>query len=463
MSDYENFIASKRLTLPESGFDAGPANPLTFDYQSAVIRWGLRKGRAGIFLDTGMGKTLVQLDMADAVCCREQRPVLLLTPLAVASQTKREAEKFGVRAPVQIVADQSQVSGPGIYLTNYQKLHKFDAAAFVMVALDEGSILKSLDGKTRTQCIEMLSLTPYRFVFTATPSPNDVMEIGNYAEFLGVMSRTEMLAMFFTHDGGDTSKWRLKGHAREKFFEWLASWCVMARNPADLGYDGSRFELPGLVVTEHVIEAGVPAGSLFQSDARTLNDQRAARRETLAERVDRVASLANAHDQPCVVWCELNEESTAATKSINGAVEVTGSMTDEQKESALERFATGEARVIVTKASIAGFGLNWQHCAEQIFIGVTHSFEQYYQCVRRCWRFGQTRPVNVHLVMSDREGAVLKNLQRKQTEHERLVSGVVEAMSYASRNELRQLRGREAYQPATAIQLPAFLQENTHV
>lgn len=461
--DYQQFIDSKRVSIPDAGFLVERCNRNSFDYQQAVTRWGLRKGRAGIFLDTGLGKTLVQLDIADLVCCREQRPVLLLTPLAVASQTKREAEKFGIVSPVRIVSEQSEVGGAGIYLTNYQKLHKFDASAFVMVGLDEGSILKSLTGKIRTRAIEMFAQTPYRFVFTATPSPNDVMEIGNYAEFLGVMTREEMLAMFFVHDGGDTSKWRLKGHARAKFFEWLASWCVMARNPADLGYDGSRFVLPALHVHEHVVESGVPHGLMFQADAVTLADQRQARRDSLQGRVDMLAGIVNSHDQPAVVWCELNDESTAATEAIRGAVEVTGSMTDDEKESALDRFASGDARVIVTKPSIAGFGLNWQHCSEQAFLGVSHSFEQTYQAIRRCWRFGQRRPVNVHMILSDREGAVRANLQRKQGEHERLVSGVVEAMSLASRDELQQLRGRESYRPAQRIQLPSFLGEREHV
>lgn len=461
--DYRSFLASKRLTAPSTGFpDVTPdsLNPLLFDWQRAIVAWALRRGRAGIFPDTGLGKTAMQLVIADEVCRRTGMNALILAPLAVGRQTMMEASKFAITTPVRVTSSQDFVQPGTITITNYEKLHRFDPAAFACVALDEGSILKSYDGKTRDQLIEAFQATPYRFVFTATPSPNDIMEVGSYCEFLGIMSRSEMLATFFTHDGGDTSKWRLKRHAEQRFFEWMASWAVMLRTPSDIGYSDDGYILPELRIHEHIVETGkIPAGYLFQVEAKTLADQRQARRDTIDERADLLAELANADPaEPWVAWCNLNDESTAAKQRVQGAVEVRGSQKDYEKEQALIDFTDGTKRAIVTKPEIAGFGLNWQHCSKMAFLGLSHSYEQFYQAIRRIYRFGQQRPCDVHVIVSDRDGAVIQNIQRKQAEAERLVTGMVAAMGDLTRAEIgAAVNERIEYRAEEKIVLPEWL------
>lgn len=412
---YQEFLQKKIISHAPCGFAVERANlsAQLFDHQRDIVAWSLKRGKAAIFADCGLGKTLMQLEWARHVAAHTGGRVLILTPLAVAEQTKAEAARFGIDATVS----RDGTAHAPITITNYQSLHKFSAADFAGVVIDESSILKSFTGKVRTQCIEMFAKTPYKLACTATPSPNDHTELGNHAEFLGVMSRTEMLATFFVHDGGETQTWRLKGHAESEFWRWVCSWAVMIRKPSDLGYSDDNYSLPTLSIESHEIASGiVKAGRLFTDEATDLETQRKARRATLDARCARVAALANASAEPWLVWCELNDEGDALTAAINGAVQVSGSDDDEAKTERMLGFASGKYRVLVTKPKIAGFGMNWQHCANVAFVGVTHSYEQFYQAVRRCWRFGQSRPVTAHVVVTDIEAAVARNVARKDKE-----------------------------------------------
>ncbi len=418
-SSYEEFIAAKRPRDGMHGIDVprSDLNSNLFEYQRDVVRWGLLKGRCAWFTDTGTGKTLMQLEWASQVHRHTGGNVLVLCPLAVAQQTVREAVKFAIETPVNYQSAQIHVV-EGITVTNYDKLHLFDPSKFVAVVLDESSILKSFDSKTRERLIESFQDTPYRLACTATPAPNDHMELGNHAEFLGVMSATQMLAMYFVHDGGETSKWRLKGHSNDVFWHWVASWSVMIQSPADLGYDASSHILPPLNIHETILELTqdevFDAGALFAVATRTLTGQRTAKRASLKDRVAACAEMVNASTEQWLIWCELNDESTALKKAIPGSVEVTGSDSEIAKEVRLFGFIDGEHRVLITKSKIAGFGLNLQNCHKMAFVGVTHSYESWYQSIRRCWRYGQKSPVDVHLFASESEYAIIKNLQRKQ-------------------------------------------------
>ena len=408
------FIAGKRSRVPDSGFEPDELNPMLFEYQRDIVRWACVKGKAAIFADCGLGKTPMQLEWARQVCLHsgEGAKVLILAPLAVAKQTWYEGAKFGIE--VNRCRSQADVK-PGVNVTNYEMLHAFDPSAFVGVVLDESSILKSYTGKVRNMIIESFSSTPYKLACTATPSPNDHMELGNHSEFVGAMDRTEMLAMFFVHDGGDTSKWRLKGHARNAFWDFVSSWAVMLRNPSDMGYEMEGFDLPRLNEQVHVIDSGIEDDTrLFAVEAEGLLEQQRARKATVEKRVSMAASLVNSSVKPWIVWCDRNDESEMLSKSIPDAVEVRGSDSPEWKEEAMIGFAEGKYRVIVTKPSICGFGMNWQHCADMCFVGLSHSYEQYYQAIRRCYRFGQTQEVNAHIIVSDIEQSVVRNVMRKK-------------------------------------------------
>ena len=425
MSAYADFLERKRIDFTASGFEPKSLHPALFDFERDIVRWACRKGRACIFADCGLGKTAMQLEWARLVSEHSSGDVLILAPLAVAEQTHREGAKFDV--PVTVCRSQADVR-PGVNITNYEMLEHFDPAHFAGVVLDESSILKSYSGKTRNLIIDSFAATPYKLACTATPSPNDHMELGNHAEFMGVMSRTEMLAMFFIHDGGETAKWRLKGHGAEKFWEWVASWAVLMRSPADLGYDAGGFDLPPLNVETHIIASGAQDTSgerLFAVAATGLLDQQRARNASLASRVGAIAEMVNATDEPWVVWCDLNAESAALAQAIPDAVEVTGSDTQAYKVDALLGFAEGRYRVLVSKPSICGFGMNWQHCARIAFCGLSHSYEQFYQATRRCWRFGQKRPVDVHVVVSDMEAPIVANVMRKESDAVKMAEGMV--------------------------------------
>lgn len=426
MTAYAEFIASKTRAHGDVGFDGEPSS-LLYPFQQEIVDWSLRKGRAAIFADCGLGKTPMQLDWARNVHERTGGNVLILAPLAVSSQTAREGDKFDVQ--VTVCRDAHDIR-PGVNVCNYERLHRVADHPWAGVVLDESSILKAFDGKTRTMLTEWAQQIPLRLCCTATPSPNDHEELGGHSEFLGLFPRRVMLAEFFVNDGIEAGHWRLKGHAGGRYWKWIASWARALRSPADMGYPDDGFALPPLHVDTISVDAdAVSDDRLFAVPVATMQERREARRESISERVDIVADLVNESSDPWVVWCDLNAESDALRKAIPDAVEVRGSDTPEDKESALLAFTNGDARVIVTKPSIAGWGLNWQHCAHVAFAGLSDSYEQYYQAVRRCWRFGQTRPVEVVIVASNREHAVLENVRRKERQAQHMFAEIVEAMN----------------------------------
>lgn len=445
MTAYERFLAEKRFSAPNSGMATIPAlNPLMFPHQRDVTTWALRLGRAAAFLGTGMGKSLIELEWARVVANESGSPVLLLAPLAVAHQLIQEGEKFGIKSVYQ----KSGRPSDSIVITNYERMDGFDPAHFSGVALDESSILKSFDGKTRSALIESFSRTPYKLCGTATPAPNDHMELGNHAEFLGVMTATEMLSMFFVHDGGETQKWRLKGHARSEFWKWVCSWAVNMRKPSDVGYDDGPFVLPPLIYHEHIVDVNTPSdGMLFAMPAQSLSERIGARRSTVDARVSKCAAIVAAEpEEKWIIWTNLNRESEALAAAIPESTELTGSDDPEDKTWKSMEFAAGNIGKLVTKCSIAGFGMNYQVCSHQAFVGVNDSWEQFYQAIRRCWRFGQTRPVHAHIIAASTEGNVLDNLKRKEMEAEEMADEMVANMQELTRvNLMGTMRSESAY------------------
>jgi len=463
LAEYHQYITGKSRFDNGGGFEVvDPQWDHLFPFQADVLRWSLKRGRAAAFLDTGLGKTRLQTTFANEVVKHhgDDARFLIVAPLAVAQQTIADAATYGI--DVRYVRNQNDVQD-GISITNYEMLHAFDAPSFVGVALDESSILKNFDGKTRNALIEAFARTRYKLACTATPSPNDFTELGNHAEFLGVMSRVEMLSMYFIHDGsGTTAEWRLKGHARARFWQWVCGWGAMVRKPSDLGYPDDGYDLPPLLIQQHTIASTVEQaraqGKLFVEPAKGLNEQRSAKRATISDRVAMAAKLANSIDGQVLVWCELNDESSACTKAIKGAVEVKGSDTPEEKASRLSAFARGETRALITKTSIAGMGLNFQQSSNQIFVGATNSFEDFYQAARRQWRFGQTRPVVVDVIASELDGNVLDNLKRKQDEAERMGNEMAEFTRDIVRANVRGLvRDVAEYNPTQPMQLPTWM------
>lgn len=462
MTEYEKFIKSKLRMDIASGFDCDiPVGPL-FDFQAACVAWALKRGRAALFLDTGLGKTFCQATWAQKVVDHTGGDVIIVAPLCVAQQTVEEAAKIGIA--IKYCRDDSQVE-PGITITNYEMLEHFDLDSFAGVVLDESSILKNHSSKTREALVQSFRNTPYKLSCTATPSPNDYIELGNQADFLGVMNAQEMLATFFTHDGGDTSKWRLKGHGKVRFWEWMAGWSICIRNPSDLGFDGSAYDLPPLNIVEHVVSSGeLMDGQLFHVVAQSLSERREAKRNSMDDRVALAAKIANEATGAAIVWCHLNDESAALTAAIPDAVEVTGSMTIDQKSKNVLGFTHGERRVLVSKASICGSGMNWQHCDTMIFAGMNDSFEEFYQAVRRCWRFGQKRPVTVHIITAETEGAVKANIERKQRQANEMASQMVEYMRTITQRVIEGAKSNtETYNPTIAMIVPAWISNNAGV
>ena len=455
---YDQYIHRKLSTVPPTGIQSGFSVPGSlFPHQKALVAWALRRGRAAIFADTGLGKSRMQLAWSDAVTKHTGMRVLILAPLAVASQTVGEGAGIGIQ--VTLCRTGADVRD-GINITNYDRLHHFDASMFDGVVLDESSCIKHHDTKTLKTLLGAFKHTRFKLCATATPAPNDWTELGTHAEFLGVCTRQEMLAEYFTHDGGDTSVWRLKGHARHIFWSWVCQWGALVRKPSDLGFDDSAYALPPLHLHEHVVECDMPLnGMLFAAEAQTLSERRDARRKSMEDRVAECAAIVNAEsNESWVIWCELNAEGEALRKAIPGAVEIAGSDDPDTKEKRLAEFAAGHIRVLISKPSIAGFGLNWQHAARMGFVGVTDSFESYYQAVRRCWRFGQKRDVHVHLFSSSAEGAVLANLKRK----ERDAHAMAESLSAETRDAVMQavtgqIRQTNDYNASKRVAVPDFL------
>lgn len=442
---YQEFLDQKRLKVEPAGFDvADDALPGLFPFQRDIVRLAAKLGRFCIWADCGMGKTPMQLTWARLACDHTGGRVLILAPLAVSHQTVREAEKFGIDG-VAFAAHPSDTDAR-IVVTNYQKLPHFDPREFVGIVLDESSILKAVDGHTRTAILDAFAETPYRLACSATPAPNDYMELGNHAQFVGVMTREEMLAMFFVHDGGETSQWRLKGHAQDKFWEWVCTWAVTIRRPSDLGYEDGAFQLPALSMVDHVVHTPLEAitdehgqHGLFPTQALTLGDQRAVQRSSLGLRVAEAVALANQPGQ-WLVWCHLNDESAALAAQIHGAVEVAGGDSDEHKTRAMLDFQEGRIRVLVSKPSICGFGMNFQSCHQVIFVGLSHSYESFYQAIRRCWRFGQQHDVSAHVVYDWAEGAVVDNLRRKEVEAGEMAERMVSVMRANTMEQLQRVQ-----------------------
>ncbi len=429
MTDYATFLAAKQRVDRPTGFDAVDVNGKLFPFQQAIVKWACRRGRAAIFADCGLGKTGMQLEWARQVVAHTGGRVLILAPLAVAAQTKREAEKFGLSG-VGVVRSQAECESFAICVANYEMLAHFEPEQFAGVVLDESSIIKNFTGSLRNQIIEAFAATPFRLACTATPAPNDYMELGNHAEFVGSMTRVEMLSMFFCHDGGDTSQWRIKGHAERDFWKWVCSWSVMLRKPSDIGFADEGFALPPIQFFEHLVKADpLKAGVLFEVESPSLADRRNARRASIGDRVAKAAELANANGEQWLVWCDLNDESAALTAAIEGAVEVSGSDDPDHKERAMLDFAAGKIRVLVTKPKIAGFGMNFQSCRNMAFVGLSDSYEALYQSVRRCWRFGQAQEVRVHIITATTEGAVLDNVKRKERDAEEMAARMVANMA----------------------------------
>jgi hypothetical protein len=415
MVSYAKFIAAKRRAFVGTAVPYRHAGAHLYGFQRDLVAQALERGRSAVFADCGLGKTLIELDWGTNVPGR----VLLLAPIAVSYQIEREAKRFGYDARV------GDGTGPEkITLTNYEKLHRFDPSKFEAIILDESSILKSYDGKTRTRIVESFRDYRYKLAATATPAPNDFMELGNHAEFVGAMTRAEMLSMFFIHDGGSTQDWRLKGHAIRDFWRWVGSWASMIRAPSDMGYDDDGFKLPPLRINHEVVEAEFQHHALIPgATALDLNERRRARRASMEPRVARAAELTTSRGS-WLYWCDLNDESAAIAKAAD-AVEVKGSDTEAHKRASLIGFAEGNVKRLVTKPRIGGWGMNWQKCHRMAFVGLSDSYEAFYQSTRRCWRFGQEKPVTAYLIYSEHERAVIENVLAKEASHREMQDALV--------------------------------------
>ena len=433
--DYEAFVKNKRSSEVATGHKPGELNEHLFDFQHAIVSWAVRRGRAAIFADTGLGKTLMQLSWADEVASHTGGIVVILAPLAVSEQTIEQGKTFGI--DVKRIPHGEAPTEPGIWITNYERIDAIDFTELHGIVLDESSILKSHNGKTRTAIIESCQSVPYRLSCTATPSPNDFDELGNQCEFLGVMTRTEMLATYFVNDTGDTGTWRLKGWGASKFWEWMGTWSVVLRNPSDIGFDGSKYILPAPIYHEHVVETEQLGDELFARPAQTMLERRKAQRDSIEARCKALADVVNADkSEPWLIWTHLNDEAELLAELIPGAVNVQGSDSPESKTKNMMAFTHGELRVLISKPKICGYGMNWQHCARMAFVGLDDSFEKFYQAVRRCYRFGQTRSVVVHLFTAENEGQILDNIKRKEVQHHEMSANMIEHMKDIMNNEL---------------------------
>lgn len=434
--DYEQYLDAKRHQGADHGFAPVFMPEQAFDFQQSLIEWSVRKGRAAIFADCGLGKTLMELAWAENVQRKTGGNVLILTCLAVAAQMEQEAEKFGIAAKRSI---DGQPVGR-ITITNYERLHLFNQQDYAGVVCDESSILKNFQGARRGVITQFLRKRPYRLLATATAAPNDFIELGTSSEALGYLGYMDMLNKFFKNDlnnsasgrmRGEVIKWRLKGHAELPFWRWVTTWARACRKPSDLGFENRGFDLPDLIERQHTVYARTaPDGALFSLPAHGLQEQREERRRTIDERCERAADIANGTTEPVILWCHLNDEGNKLEKLIPDAVQVSGSHSDEIKEDRLLGFANGKHRVLITKPKIGAWGLNYQHCNRVVYFP-SHSFEQYYQSLRRCWRFGQKRAVEVDVIASEGEADVLKNLQRKALQAEEMFANLIAEMNNA--------------------------------
>ncbi len=452
MSDYTEFLEAKSQFDTDVGFEPVWMPDFLFDFQRHLTTWALRKGRGLILADCGLGKTPIQLVWAENVIRKTNKPVLVLTPLAVGPQTVREGVKFDIECGRSLDGKPQ----PNITIANYERLHYFDPDDYSGIVCDESSAIKHFSGSRQREVTEFMRTIPYRLLCTATAAPNDYIELGTSSEALGQLGRMDMLSTFFKNDENSNhpiwwgARWRFKQHAELMFWRWVCSWTRAARSPSDLGFDNGAFELPPLSVSETIVKASRPLeGMLFQLPAISLDEQRQERRETITERCEKAADMVD-HDRPAVVWCHLNDEADLIERLIPDAKQVAGRHSDEEKEDTFLAFSKGELRVLVTKPKIGAFGLNWQHCAHEVFFP-SHSFEQYYQGVRRCWRFGQESPVHVDIITTEGELGVLKNLQRKAEAANKMFDRIVAEMYNAAHIE------RSVARPDITTEVPSWL------
>ena len=454
---YEEFLRTKEQETIQAGFDVerSELNKNLFPFQADLVVWALKKGKAAIYADCGCGKTIIQLEFAHQVHRKVGGRSLIIAPLAVVGQTKKEGEKFGIPVTICRKPDDSQ---DGINIVNYEMLEHFNGGTFNCMVLDESSILKSFTSSTRNLIIDKFSRTPYKLLCSATPAPNDSSEHGNASEALGIMSRTEMLATYFIHDGSNTSAWRLKGYGEKKFWEWMATWAVCMRNPADLGYSNDGYDLPSLLIHKRIVKNKLRDYELVATRAETLAERREARKESMDDRVRVAQELVNSSDEQWIVWCDYNAESSALAKAIADSTEVVGSDSPEYKAQTAIDFADGKIRVLVSKGSIYGMGMNFQNCHNMIFCGISDSYEQFYQSIRRCWRYGQKHDVNVYIVTSEREMNVLENIERKQALMDTMQDNMIALMHDVTMSEIKHTtRITTEYKPMIDFKVADFV------
>jgi len=455
---YDEFLRKKEVAAPLVGMKNVPdLSGSLFSHQRDVVDFLLRAGRGAAFLDTGMGKTIVEMEFGRAIVEHENKPVILFAPLAVGKQHQREAERFGIDA--KIAKDQSDVSSPRIYISNYERMHLFDPDKFSGVILDESSVLKSFTGKTTRALMEFGGGMRWKLAATATPAPNDHMELGQHSQFLGVMSSSEMLARWFITDQSEMGRYRLKKHGIKSYWSWVASWARCAGSPSDLGYSDDGFKLPPLNIHRHVVDTDMTAGAdgmLFRIPDMSATSIHKEKRLTAMDRASKIAEIVNAEpSEAWMIWVETDYDADAIMSMLPGAVEVRGTMPAEVKEERLDAFTRGEIRVLVSKPSIAGFGLNWQHCARTAFVGLSFSYEMFYQAIRRFWRFGQKRAVECHIAMAETETAIWQTIQRKKEDHESMKIEMFDAMH----REVIVRGVKNAYQPTETAQLPIWFKK----
>jgi len=440
---YDKFLERKLILEEKAGFDCKELPENLFDFQKAITKWAVKRGKSAIFADTGLGKTMMQVAWAEQITKETKKQVIIVAPLCVAEQTVKEAKKIDIK-----VKYAREYGEEPILITNYEMVDYFKNAIennkFSGIVLDESSILKHQDSKTRQKMIELSQNIPYRLSCTATPSPNDYMELGSQAEFLGIMDSVEMLSLFFTHDGSETQKWRLKGHAKNRFWEWLSNWAVYIKKPSDLGFSDKGYDLPELNI-EHI-----KIGGFIDANCSGIQGRHKAKRETTTERVKACSEIVNKSKDQFIVWCQRNDESSGLNKLIKDSVEVVGSDSIEDKKEKIMMFTDGKVRVLITKPKIAGFGMNWQHCNKIMFVGLTDSYEQIYQAIRRCWRFGQKNKVDTYFITHSREGKMLQNINRKEKQTEQMATNLVKYMREFQKKKVFELK-RERMKYKTGI------------
>lgn len=427
--EYQDFLENKKIRIENKGIDVPieNLNPNLFEWQKHIVKWALKRGKSALFEDCGLGKTIQQLEWANQINLYTQEPVLILAPIAVSYQTLKEGEKFGIKA--NIAENEKQIIN-GINITNYEKLHKFNCNIFSGVCLDESSILKSFSGKIRNQIIELFMNTSFKLACTATPSPNDYEELGNHTEFLNIKTRLEMLSEFFVHDSGDTSNYRLKAWAEDRFWEWVSLWAVMIQKPSDIGFDDNGFILPEIEYKEVYIEHDpFEDGELFTKQVKGMNGRMKVRRSSLQKRCEKAAEVANSINDQVFVFCKLNDESETSAKLIDGCREIQGKTKESDRIDIFDSFVNGNLKSIISKVEIAGYGMNFQNCCNVISVGLTDSFEEFYQMVRRFWRYGQKRKVTAYIILDEREGTIVENIQKKEAAHLEMAENMRKYMS----------------------------------